>query len=233
MDKKTLAVIPARGGSKRIPRKNIKEFCGKPIIAYSIETALGSGLFDHVLVSSDDDEIRRLSVDLGAEASFSRPDELADDFTPTVPVIRHAISAFEEELGEVDKVCCIYPTAPFVTKGVLRQGLDLLMEEPETEFVFTAAAFSYSIFRSLKMEDDGSVSMFWPENELVRSQDLPAAFHDAGQFYWGRRQSYFDYEWFVGKRSRVIVLPGERVQDIDTEEDWRRAELLFEQLSGE
>jgi N-acylneuraminate cytidylyltransferase len=223
-----VAVIPARGGSKRIPRKNIKAFCGKPMIAWPIEAALATRAFDNVIVSTDDEEIAAVAEANGAEAPFRRPTELANDYTPTLPVIVHAIRWFEEHRGPVRFACCIYATAPFVQARFLREGFDLLEARADAEFAFSVTSYASTIFRSLKIDPDGAVSMFWPEHELTRSQDLPQAWHDAGQFYWGRKQAFLDHAGIFSARSYPVILPRHLVQDIDTPEDWEVAEHLFE-----
>lgn len=222
-----LAIIPARGGSKRIPRKNIKPFCGKPIIGYSIEAARAAAIFDAILVSTDDEEIASVAESSGAEAPFRRPPELADDHAQTLPVIAHAIGWFEEHRGPVTCVCCIYPTAPFVQPSYLREGLELLQAHPEADFAFSVTSYAFPIFRSLKLNADGTVAMFRPEHELTRSQDLPPAWHDAGQFYWGRKEAYVKGRGVFSARSYPVILPRHLVQDIDTLEDWETAERLF------
>src|ERR1035441_2781032 len=223
-----VAVIPARGGSKRIPRKNIKAFCGKPMIAWPIEAALATRAFDNVIVSTDDEEIAAVAEANGAEAPFRRPTELANDYTPTLPVIVHAIRWFEEHRGPVRFACCIYATAPFVQARFLREGFDLLEARADAEFAFSVTSYASTIFRSLKIDPDGAVSMFWPEHELTRSQDLPQAWHDAGQFYWGRKQAFLDHAGIFSARSYPVILDRHLVQDIDTPEDWEVAEHLFE-----
>lgn len=222
-----IAVIPARGGSKRIPRKNVKPFLGRPIIAWSIDAARAAGVFDAVLVSTDDDEIAAVAERCGAEAPFRRPAELADDFAPTLPVVAHAIRWFEEQRGPVDLACCIYATAPFLQPEFLLAGFDVLAANADVEFAFSVTSFAFPIFRAIKLNDDGTVGMHWPENELKRSQDLPAAWHDAGQFYWGRNAAFQKHLGPFSARSLPIVLPRHVVQDIDTEEDWELAESIF------
>lgn len=222
-----VAVIPARGGSKRIPRKNIKSFCGKPIVAYSIEAARDAGVFDAIVVSSDDEEIATVAQSCGAEAPFRRPADLSNDDAPTLPVIAHAIRWFETHRGPVTCVCCIYATAPFLQPHFLREGLALLQAHPDAEFAFSITSFEFPIFRSLRLNGDGTVAMFWPEHEMTRSQDLPAAWHDAGQFYWGRREPFLTRQGVFSARSYPVILPRHLVQDIDTPEDWRRAEAMF------
>ena len=227
-----VAVIPARGGSKRIPRKNVKPFCGKPILGWTIEAARASGIFDSVIVSTDDEEIATVAREYGAEAPFRRPVELSDDFAPTLPVVGHTIGWLEEHRGPVRLACCIYATAPFLQPQYLREGLRLLDNNAEAEFAFSVTSYAFPIFRALKRNADGTVGMFWPENELVRSQDLLPAWHDAGQFYWGRAAAFQRHRGIFSARSLPVVLPRRFVQDVDTEEDWAAAEALFAQMQG-
>lgn len=226
-----LAVIPARGGSKRIPGKNIRAFCGKPIIAWSIEAARRSGVVDRVLVSTDDEEIARVAVQYGAEVPFRRPPELADDHTPTVPVIKHATAWAIEHLGPVEHVCCIYATAPFVQPGDLAESYSRLISENVAAYVFSAAAFGFPIQRAFRLTPGGFCEMFQPEQYNTRSQDLEPAYQDAGQFYWGRAQAFLEERRFMDPQSKPLVLPRHRVQDIDTLEDWERAELMWQVLT--
>jgi pseudaminic acid cytidylyltransferase len=223
----SIAIIPARGGSKRIPRKNVKDFCGKPMIAWPIIAALESRLFEAVLVSTDDDEIATVAEAYGAVAPFRRPAELSDDHTPTLPVIAHAIRWWEEHRSPVDFACCIYATAPFLQANDLQRGHELLRQDNDAEFAFSVTSYAFPIFRSLKLGDDGRVQMFWPENELVRSQDLPEAWHDAGQFYWGKRDAFLASNGLFTAKSLGVRVPRTRVQDIDTLEDWARAQSMF------
>ncbi|MEW6445845.1 MAG: pseudaminic acid cytidylyltransferase [Pseudomonadota bacterium] len=225
-----MAIIPARGGSKRIPRKNIRPFAGKPMIAYAIEAARESGLFDHVAVSTDDEEIAATARAFGAEIPFRRPSELADDHTPTVPVVRHAIE-FCRELGwSPEHVCCIYPAVPFLQIGDLRAALRLLENGPG-EYAFPVTAYPSPIQRALKLTPNQLTRPFSPEYEQVRTQDLEPAWHDAGQFYWGRTEA-----WLKGlnihSHGMGLPIPNWRVVDIDTEEDWTRAELIYQALRG-
>lgn len=227
-----IAIIPARGGSKRIPRKNVREFCGKPLIAYSIEAALASGLFDHVIVSTDDAQIREVANAYGAETPFVRPAELADDHATTVPVIKQAVAWVQEHMGAVDKVCCIYATAPFIQASALRQAYDTLVREAVGGYVFSATTFPFPIQRAFKVNPSGLVEMFEPHNYMTRSQDLEEAYQDAGQFYWGSAATYLSEKIFFSTDSMAHVLPRHMVQDIDTLEDWKRAELMYQALKS-
>lgn len=221
-----LAVIPARGGSKRIPRKNIKEFCGKPIIACSIEAAIESGCFDKIIVSTDDEEIAAVACEWGAEVPFVRPPELSDDYVGTIPVIRHAIEWFAEKSISFNHVCCIYATAPFVTSDDIRHGLETL-KESGSNYAFSVTSYSFPIQRAVKITSNGRIEMFQPEYFSKRSQDLEEAYHDAGQFYWGLSRAWVEERPLFSEYAAPVVLPRYRVQDIDTPEDWVRAEMMF------
>ncbi|MCD6732500.1 MAG: pseudaminic acid cytidylyltransferase [Burkholderiaceae bacterium] len=227
-----LAVIPARGGSKRIPRKNVRPFAGKPIIAYSIEAARASALFDRVIVSTEDDEIARVARDCGAETPFVRPRELSDDHTGTNAVVRHAISWFGEHGALPQHVCCIYATAPFVQPRYLREGYERLVASGKS-FAFSVTSFAFPIQRALRIDADGCVQPIWPEYIARRSQDLEEAYHDAGQFYWGTARAFLDDVVLYSAASVPVILPRHLVQDIDTEEDWVRAELMFRALQAQ
>ncbi|KAF1070180.1 MAG: CMP-N,N'-diacetyllegionaminic acid synthase [Pseudomonas citronellolis] len=224
-----VAIIPARGGSKRIPRKNIRDFCGKPMIAWSIEAALQSGLFEHVVVSTDDDEIARLAIAHGAQAPFRRPAHLADDVAATRPVVNHAIGEVTRLYGEPEYVCCLYATAPFVEAADLLAAYTMLLDSA-AQFVFPVATYAYPVQRALRLGPDGFTRMLYPEHAVTRSQDLEEVYHDAGQFYWGRREAFLSNVSAFNARSLPYVLPRHRVQDIDTHEDWQRAELMFRLL---
>ncbi|GAA5181610.1 pseudaminic acid cytidylyltransferase [Niveibacterium umoris] len=221
-----LCVIPARGGSKRIPRKNIRSFCGRPMIAWSICAARESGLFDQVVVSTDDPGIAAVSREWGADVPFARPPELADDHVGTAPVVVHAIDWYVEAGEMPGEVCCLYATAPFV-RGADLVAAHAALRESGACFVFTATTFPFPILRSLTVDAHGELGPMFPEHIGKRSQDLPEAFHDAGQFYFGDARHWRDNVPMFGPRSRMFLLPRHRVQDIDTEEDWRRAEWLF------
>lgn len=224
-----LAVIPARGGSKRIPRKNIRPFGGKPMIAWSIEAALQSGCFDHVIVSTDDAEIADVARAHGAAVPFMRPAELSDDHTGTIPVIRHAIEWFQRQGTAPEKVCCIYATAPFVRVEDIRQGLDVL-GSTGCDYAFSVTSYAFPIQRALRLTATGRVEMFHPEHFNTRSQDLEEAYHDAGQFYWGQNSAWLAGKPIFSPTAAPVILPRHRVQDIDTPEDWERAEWMFKAM---
>jgi N-acylneuraminate cytidylyltransferase len=226
-----LALIPARGGSKRIPRKNIKLFCGKPMIAWSIEAAQACGLFDHIVVSTDDSEIAAVAQAFGAAVPFIRPAALSDDHTGTSAVVAHAIAYFRAQRDIVDPVCCIYATAPFVTAADLQRGLQTL-EDTHSDFAFSVTSYAFPIQRAIKLTEAGRVEMFQPEHFNTRSQDLPPAFHDAGQFYWGRADAWCSGKALFSQDSAPVILPRHRVQDIDSPEDWERAEWMFKALQA-
>lgn len=227
-----VAVIPARGGSKRITRKNIREFCGKPMIAWSIEAAKASLLFDRIIVSTDDEEIADGARRWGAEVPFMRPAELSDDHTGTTAVVAHAIKWLYDHGEKPDFVCCIYAAAPFVRADDIKTAFARL-ESGDWQYVFSATTFEYPIFRAVERQADGKLRMFFPEHFLSRSQDLPEAIHDAGQFYWGLPQAWLENRQIFGEWSSVVMLPKWRVQDIDTPADWKRAEMLARLLIDE
>ncbi|WP_409306249.1 pseudaminic acid cytidylyltransferase [Pectobacterium sp. B1J-3] len=223
-----VAIIPARGGSKRIPRKNIKLFCGKPMIAWSIEQAKASECFDNIIVSTDDYEIADIACQYGAEIPFMRPDELSNDYATTGQVMSHAVTWLQRE-SIIQSACCIYATAPFLSASDIRNGYQRL-KETQSDYVFSVTTYAFPIQRALKKNVDDGVSMFQPETFQMRSQDLEEAFHDAGQFYWGRPEAWKEEKPIFNSYSTAIVLPRHRVQDIDTQEDWDRAELMFQVL---
>lgn len=225
-----LAVIPARGGSKRIPRKNIKLFCGKPMIAWSIEAALQSGCFDHIVVSTDDSEIAAVALEYGAQVPFMRPAKLSDDHTGTTAVIRHAVEWFKEHELTPLQVCCIYATAPLVKPQDICSGLEIL-SSTECNYAFSVTSYPFPIQRAIRITNQGQVEMFNPGYFNTRSQDLELAYHDAGQFYWGRADAWLNEKTIFSQGSLPVVLPRHRVQDIDTQEDWTRAEGMFKALS--
>jgi N-acylneuraminate cytidylyltransferase len=221
-----LAVIPARGGSKRIPRKNIKPFGGLPMIAWSIAAAKLSGCFDRIIVSTDDIEIAQVAQSQGAEVPFMRPPELSDDHVSTIPVIAHSIRWQNANGLQATEVCCIYATAPFVQANDLQHGCRL-MRETGADYVFSVTRYAYPIQRALRLTPGSRVKMWNPEHYQTRSQDLEEAFHDAGQFYWGQADAWLNQRPIFSSNAAPIILPHERVQDIDTPEDWREAEIKF------
>ncbi|HMO68212.1 MAG TPA: pseudaminic acid cytidylyltransferase [Novosphingobium sp.] len=231
MTRGCIAIIPARGGSKRIPRKNIKPFAGKPMIAHAIQAALYTHQFDHVVVTTDDPEIAAISEATGAEVPFRRPAELADDHTPTVPVVAHAIEACRALGWTVDDVCCIYPAVPFIEAADIAEAFSLLTTLARQRFVFPVTGFPSPIQRALRRYANGGVQPFNPEHAATRTQDLEPAYFDAGQFYWGAAEL-----WLKGLNIHAngasIVLPEWRVVDIDTPDDWHRAELLYKAIKG-
>jgi pseudaminic acid cytidylyltransferase len=224
-----LAVIPARGGSKRIPRKNIKPFHGKPMISYAISAAFASGLFDWVIVSTDDKEIARIAREYGALTPFTRPPELADDHTPTVPVIAHAIRECQRIGWNANEVCCIYPGVPFISTRDM-SAAHAQLKQTNAHYVFPVTEYPSPIQRALRRRPNGSVKPFQPEYATTRTQDLDPAYFDAGQFYWGKTEA-----WLQGLNLHLngvsLVIPEWRVVDIDTPADWERAEFLYATLS--
>ena len=224
-----LAIIPARGGSKRIPRKNIKSFGGRPIIAWSIQAAQDAGIFDRIIVSTDDEEIAAVAQEYGADIPFVRPVDLADDFTGTASVIIHAIKWYMERGFDFEQVCCIYPTAPFIHAEDIRNGSEIL-KTSGAKFAFSVTSFAFPIQRAVKLREDGKIEMFDRSQFQMRSQDLPEAYHDAGQFYWGTKNAWLSGRPIFGPNSAPVILPRYRVQDIDTLEDWKQAELMMEVL---
>jgi pseudaminic acid cytidylyltransferase len=220
-----IAIIPARGGSKRIPHKNIKYFLGKPIITYSIETAIKSELFDKVIVSTDSEEIANISKKYGAEVPFMRPKEISDDFSTTIDVLKHAANWCLTNFKDVKYICCIYATAPFLQVNYLKEAYEILINNHASS-IFSVTQFSFPIFRAFKIEN-GKLKMFWPKHETTRSQDLPEAYHDAGQFYWVDFKKFITKPKIYYSDSLPIILPNYLVQDIDTLEDWDIAELKY------
>ncbi len=221
-----LAVIPARGGSKRIPRKNIKVFGGRPMIAWSITAALESGCFDQVVVSTDDVEIADVGRAEGASVPFMRPPELSDDHTGTIPVVAHAVQWCVDAGQAPSQVCCLYATAPFVQTADLQRGLALL-QSSGADYAFSVTSYAFPIQRAIRVDGSGRVAMFDPTQFNTRSQDLEEAFHDAGQFYWGRADAWLQGRRIFSPDAVAVQLPRHRVQDIDTPEDWTRAEWLW------
>lgn len=229
-----VAVIPARGGSKRIPGKNIKQFCGKPMIAWSIATALQSELFDRVIVSTDSQQIADIASHCGAEVPFSRPEGLSDDQCGTLEVVRHTVEWLNNNGSYPGYVCCIYATSPFLRPRFLRQGFDLLRNS-NASFAFSVCTFPAPIQRSLGITADERIEAKWPEHMFTRSQDLEECYHDAGQFYWGTANAFEEQHTLFSHASIPVRVPRHLVQDIDTMEDWVRGEHMFKALlaSGE
>ena len=224
-----IAIIPARGGSKRIPNKNIKLFNGKPIIAYSIEAAKKTGIFDKIIVSTDSEEIAEIAKNYGAEIPFMRPNELADDYTPTVPVLLHTLDVLSKKGINPKYFCCIYATAPFCSFEYIAKGFEFISQK-KVSSVFSVTSFAFSIFRALKINDKGNTEMFWPEHELTRSNDLPEAYHDAGQFYWLDSKKFIKNQNVYTSDSLPVILPRYLVCDIDTKEDWKTAEYMYQAI---
>ena len=220
-----VAIIPARGGSKRIPKKNIKSFYGKPIIYYSIKTAIQTNIFDKIIVSTDSEEIAQVAKLYGAEVPFLRPKELSDDFSTTTDVTNHAVNWLKDNGYKCEYICTIYPTAPLLMEKYLLQGFQQL-QKSDAIYAFSATSMPFPIQRTFTLTKQGRCKMFWPKNFTSRSQDLEESYQDAGQFYW-MKTNHNSEEILFGKDSIPIILPRHLVQDIDTLEDWQRAELMY------
>jgi len=223
-----ICVIPARGRSKRILRKNIKKFLGKPIIAYSIEAALESNCFDQIIVSTDDDEIAKLAIKYGAQVPFVRPPELSDDFSSTLSVIQHAIGEQDSD-NNIENVCCLYATAPFIDSNTLNESYEQF-KKSDANYCLGITSFPFPIQRALRVSGDNCLTMFNQENSHKRSQDLDEAYHDAGQFCWGRASAFKDELSIYSGSTLPYVLPRHLVQYIDTIEDWVMAEAMYKLL---
>ena len=228
---KRLAVMPARGGSKRIPKKNIRDFCGKPIIAYSILAAKESGCFDTVMVSTDSVEIAEVAKQYGAEVPFQRSDENANDTATISDVLKEVLMDYESQGKRLEEVCCLFPTAPFVTAERIREAFSTLEKNPEADTVMPVVKFSYPPQRGLVIEN-GSLIMQHPEYGKIRSQDLEPLYHDAGQFLCFRVASFQESGDLMKTRLAPLVLSELEVQDIDDETDWKLAELKYRFLHG-
>lgn len=220
-----IAIIPARGGSKRIPRKNIKNFSGQPIIKYSIDAALGAGCFDEVMVSTDDAEIAEIAKSFGANVPFFRSAENSTDTAMTIPVLEEVLAEYKKSGREFDFLCCVYPTAPFITADRLKAAFDKIVETG-AEAVLPVMKFGYPIQRALKVAD-GRAIMFWPENYNSRSQDLEPAYHDCGQFYFLKVLCLLEQKVLFPKFTVPLIVPESEAQDIDSQEDWELAEIKF------
>lgn len=226
-----VAVITARGGSKRIPGKNVRMFAGRPMLAWPLLAAREAGIFDRIVVSTDSEDIARVAREWGAEVPFLRPPELSDDHTPTAPVLRHALDMLSHGGAKPEFACCIYPTAPFLLPDSLRRGLDAVRGGAPAAVSVTS--FDFPILRGFRLRDDGSLTFNWPEYELTRSQDLPEFYHDAGQFYWVDVERFYTEQRLIMPGARPVILPRKRVQDLDTPEDWEVAELMAHVLLRE
>ena len=224
-----IAIIPARGGSKRIPKKNIKNFLGKPIISYSIELALSTNLFSRVIVSTDSNEIAKVAVKYGAETPFLRPKELSDDYVGTHEVVGHAIRWLEERGEKIEYACCIYPTAPLIEINDIINGFKII-ERGKWDSVIAATNYSYPVQRSFTELPDGGLKMLFADTYKSRSQDLFKVYHDAGQFYWAKSNTWKNEPDNYNRNSTMIKIPNKRVQDIDTYQDWERAEIIYQIL---
>ncbi|MGX3099026.1 pseudaminic acid cytidylyltransferase [Helicobacter sp. 23-1046] len=230
---KTIALIPARGGSKRIPHKNIKHFFGKPIIAYPIQNALKSGIFDEVVVSTDCEQIASVARELGASVPFMRPKDLSDDSTPTIPVVAHA--ARELNLLADDRICCIYPATPLLQSTHLLQAKELLDTNPNVLYVFGALQYACNPLRAFKLAQSsgeqgiltGRPTMLFEQFHSTRSQDLEPIFHDSGQFYFGKAQAFIEQQPIFAPHSLALIIESQYAIDIDTQQDWERAEWQY------
>lgn len=232
MTARKLALIPARGGSKRIPRKNIKDFVGKPIISYSIEAAKKANCFDEIMVSTDDEEIAELARSLDVDIPFLRSTNNSDDYSTLADVIAEVLDSYQQIGKTFEYFCCILPTAPFVTADRIVEGWNLLTES-NVDSVIPVTRFSYPFQRALRIEQNGNLKMFWPENYPKRSQDLEAAYHDTGSFYWMKSEVLKKTMRLFSDVSKPLILPESEVQDIDTDEDWKIAEFKFKLLRAD
>jgi pseudaminic acid cytidylyltransferase len=227
-----IAIIPARGGSKRIPRKNIKDFLGKPIIAYSIEAALQCVLFDEIIVSTDDKEIAKVAEEYGARVPFIRSFVNADDHATLTEVILEVIDQYAETKKYFDNICCILPTAPLITSSRISEAFDKMKNE-NLDSVCPVVEFSYPILRALEISEDKKLKMIWPEYLKTRSQDLKPAYHDSGSFYWINTNALLKEKSLYCIDGSAIILPETEVQDIDTDTDWKLAEMKYKLINGQ
>ena len=223
----SIAIITARGGSKRIPRKNVKLFCGKPIITYSIEAALRSGLFEEVMVSTEDEEIARIAREAGAQVPFMRSSESAGDYASTDDVLLEVLAAYKERGREFDSFCCLYPTAPFVTAEKLRTAMGLL---DKADSVMPVVPFSFPPQRCMVLNGEGELRMKWPEHAKTRSQDLEPYYHDCGQFYCCRTAPFLECKTTDLPHMVPMIMSELEVQDIDNPDDWEIAELKYQKM---
>ena len=226
-----IAIIPARGGSERITKKNISLFAGKPIIAYAIETAIQSGCFDQVIVSTEDQAIAKIAKAYSAQVPFFRPANIANNYATTLEVMQHAITWCSENQQEADYYCCLYPCTPLLTAALLQQGLQRL-QQTQCDFVFTAKPFPTAVQRAFTITEQNNIALITPEYQSTRTQDLAPSYHDAGQFYWGTKQAFLTHQSIFTARAQAIVLNQYQAVDIDTKQDWALAEILY-QLNNE
>ena len=226
---RNIALIPARGGSKRIPRKNIKLFHNKPMIAWSIEAAKNSNCFDDIYVSTDDKEIASIAKKYGAKIPFLRDKELADDLTSTQAVVKNTIEKFTKEKKFFDYICCIYAASPFIVSSDIKKALNLILKSKQETYVFTATSFQFPIQRSINIDSDGYSKMKNSEFFNKRSQDMIRYYHDAGQFYWANTRTWINCP-NIFENGRPLIIPNWRVQDIDNMEDFIRAEIMYESI---
>lgn len=227
-----LCVIPARGGSKRIPRKNIREFCGKPMIAWSIAAAKNSGIFEHIIVSTDDAEIAEVAMAEGASVPFLRPAEIADDYTGLTSVIRHAIAWWRERGEDFDTVTCVYATAPFIQSKDLIESNAILRRQPDADFVLAVTSFASPVQRAIALSSAGWLEFLWPEFAQSRSQEIREAYHDAGHFFMGRPDAFMRHPTALSGKTLPYLIQRFLSQDIDTPEDWEHAAELFVYLQS-
>ena len=222
-----LAIIPARGGSKRIPRKNVRDFFGKPIMAYSIQAAINSALFEEVMVSTEDDEIKDIAKKYGASVPFKRSEKTANDFATTFDVIEEVVNSYKKIGREFRNICCIYPCAPFVRDKILNDTYNLFLDQ-NFDTVFPIIKYGFPIQRSLQLNELGQINFLYPEYALTRSQDLPPSFHDAGQFYWINVESCMNHKMVITSNSGCIQISELEAHDIDNEIDWKLAESKYQ-----
>lgn len=227
----SVCIITARGGSKRIPRKNVREFCGKPMLAYSVETAVASGIFDVVMVSTDDDEIADVARKYGAEVPFMRSEATSNDYATTADVLREVLSDYGKCGDEFDTMCCLYPTAPFVQVSELKEASAMI--EAGASSVIPVTSFDFPPLRGFRVGEDGSLEYAFPEFAQTRSQDLPEMVHDCGRFYFAKVASFHETGGFITNKTRFLRIPSRLVQDIDTPEDWELAEQKYRAMTQE